>query len=112
MAARSTLNHEPQDRQRPEVELLLCCARSQVAGELATRVRRLAAHELDWAYLVQLADRHGLQPLLYHHLHQTCAVAIPQPFAQQLREAAQRVSALNIFLMRELQRLLTCLEAA
>lgn len=112
MAAQTVLQGEAQARRRPEVELLLCCARAHLDSGMAARARALAGSELDWGYLVQLADRHGLQPLLYHHLRQTCAATIPQPFEQRLREAAQRVSALNIFLTRELQRLLTSLAAA
>ncbi len=93
-------------RARPEVELLLCCARVRVDATQAARIRVLVAAELNWAYLLQLADRHGLQPLLHWHLNAICADAVPAAYLHRLREAFQRVSALNIFLTRELQRLL------
>ncbi len=94
-------------RARPEVELLLCCARAHVDATRAARIRTLVAGDLNWSYLLQLAERHGLQPLLYWHLRTICADSIPPDYLQRLREAFQRVSALNVFLTRELQRLLT-----
>jgi Uncharacterised nucleotidyltransferase len=96
----------------PEVELLLSCARAQVDVACGARIRELVAHELDWDYLLQLADRHGLQPLLHHHLDAICAASIPEAPAQHLREAARRVTALNIFLTCELQRLLALFATA
>src|ERR1041384_3498267 len=89
----------------PEVELLLSCARAHVDAEGAARVRALVEQEFDWDYLLRVSNRHGLQPLLYHHLNAICP-AIPDTYAQQLRDAARRVSALNTFLTNELQRLL------
>ena len=89
----------------PEVELLLSCARAHVDAEGAARVRALVGQEFDWDYLLRVSNRHGLQPLLYHHLNAICP-AIPDTYAQQLRDAARRVSALNTFLTNELQRLL------
>jgi Uncharacterised nucleotidyltransferase len=91
---------------RPEVELLLCCARARVTAMQVARLRALVAGELDWDYLLRLADRHGLQPLLYWHLNAICADVVPAAYLSRLREAFRRVSALNIFLTRELQRLL------
>ena len=91
---------------RPEVEVLLACARARVCAPLATRVRALVEGELDWDYLLRLADRHGLQPLLHTHLNAICAESIPTAPAQHLRETFRRVSALNIFLTCELQKLL------
>ena len=97
---------------RPEVELLLGCARAHVDIEGAARISALVEHEFDWDYLIRVADRHGLQPLLHHHLTAICPTAIPEIYAQRLREAARRVSALNTFLTNELQRLLALFAAA
>ncbi|MEP6635329.1 MAG: nucleotidyltransferase family protein [Acidobacteriota bacterium] len=90
----------------PEVELLLGCARATVDSQRAARLQTLIAEGLDWEYLLRLADRHGLQPLLHWHLNACCAESIPSAHRDYLRLAFQRVSALNIFLTHELQRLL------
>ena len=89
-----------------EVELLLGCARARVDAERAVRLRTLIEEELNWDYLLRLADRHGLQPLLYWHLNACCSESVPAAHRQHLLVAFQRVSALNIFLTHELQRLL------
>lgn len=91
----------------PEVDLLLTCARARLDADQRARVETLVAKDLDWEYLLRLADRHGLQPLLHWHLKSVCAAAVPEPHLQQLRVAFQRISALNIFLAHELQRLLS-----
>lgn len=91
---------------RPEVELLLACARARLDATRTNRVGELLAKNVDWEYLLRLADRHGLQPLLHWHLNSAFAEAVPAFQRQHLRVAFQRVSALNIFLTHELQRLL------
>lgn len=91
---------------RPEVALLLVCARAQLDAGQRKRTCELVKQELDWNYLLQLADRHGLQPLLHSHLNSVCPESVPPEPRQQLRLAFQRVSALNILLTHELLKLL------
>jgi hypothetical protein len=94
-------------QRRPEVELLLTCARASLNESRRARIKELGTEDLDWDYLLQLADRHGLQPLLHWHLNEVCAADVPERHVQSLRVAFQRVSALNIFLTHELRRLLS-----
>jgi hypothetical protein len=54
---------------RPEIELLLCCARLCVRSDGRVRIMLLLGTDLDWVYLIKLASRHGLLPLLYRHLN-------------------------------------------
>ena len=91
---------------RPEVDLLLLCARAHLDEQQRQRIRDLVPQNLDWNYLLQLADRHGLQPLLHWHLTTVCPNTVPQEPQQSLRVAFQRVSALNILLTHELQKLI------
>lgn len=98
-------------RARPEVELLLCCARARVDAARAARIRELVVGDLDWEYLLRLAARHGLQPLLYWQLNDVCAPDVPGAHLQRLRAAFQRISAFNIFLTSELQKLLSLFAA-
>jgi hypothetical protein len=91
---------------RPEVDLLLLCARAHLDEQQRQRVHDLVSRNLDWNYLLQLADRHGLQPLLHWHLTAVCPNTVPKESQQNLRVAFQRVSALNILLTHELQKLI------
>ena len=92
--------------QRPEVALLLTCARARLNRLQEKRIHDLVARNCDWDYLLRLADRHGMQPLLHWHLNAVCPDAVPAEPRQHLRIAFQRVSALNILLTHELQQLL------
>ena len=90
----------------PEAALLLTCARASLDAAQRKRIWDLVAEPLDWDLVLQLADRHGLQPLLHSHLNDVCPEAVPTEQQQHLRVAFQRVSALNILLTHELQKLL------
>lgn len=91
----------------PESALLLACARASLDEAQRKRIQDLVSGSLDWDLLLQLADRHGLQPLLHWQLNRVCPDAVPDQQRRHLRVAVQRVSALNILLTHELQKLLT-----
>ena len=90
-----------------ERELLLCCARTTASPEIAASLRQLAASaEVDWDYLLQLARRHALIPLLYLNLARECADLIPPSFLAKLKTRYQQNYARNIILTDELCRLI------
>ena len=60
----------------PEIALLLTCARASLDEAQKKRIHDLASGLLDWDLVLQLADRHGLQPLLHSHLNAVCPDAI------------------------------------
>ena len=91
----------------PESALLLTCARASLDDAQKNRIQQLVSGSLDWDLVLQLADRHGLQPLLHSHLNAVCPDLVPAEPRQLLRLAFQRVSALNILLTHELEKLLT-----
>ncbi|MEO1400419.1 MAG: nucleotidyltransferase family protein [Cyanobacteria bacterium J06635_1] len=62
---------------RAEVELLLCCARTQIEPERVERIQALLALELDWESLITLATRHRVLPLLFHNLQQVAPRTLP-----------------------------------
>ena len=66
------------ERSRPEVDLLLSCARTEITPEITDRIRRLVEGKVDWIELIQLALRHDVVPLLYRHLQQACPNSVPQ----------------------------------
>ena len=92
---------------RPENELLLCCARTKAPAETSTRIRELtAAPDLDWEYLFQLARRHALIPLLYSQLSRENTNSIPPSVLAKLKLHYQENYARNIILTNELCRVI------
>ena len=50
---------------RPEVCLLLDCARTCLDAQRANRIKTLVSKDIEWAYLLRMAREHGVMPLLY-----------------------------------------------
>jgi hypothetical protein len=70
---------------RPEVELLLCCARTRTNPEMSRRIREAAQKDIDWVQLIRLALHHGTLPLLYWNLHRICPNIVPSGVLEPLR---------------------------
>ncbi|MEO1299173.1 MAG: nucleotidyltransferase family protein [Cyanobacteria bacterium J06636_16] len=62
---------------RAEVELVLYCARTQLAPEKVERVKHLLTLELDWKLIIVLATQHRVLALLFHNLKQIAPSKIP-----------------------------------
>ena len=91
---------------RPENELLLCCARTQASPAVVQRLRNLVVQNIDWDYLFQLARRHAVIPLLYLQLEREGADFIPSTFVAKLRLQYRENYARNIILTEGLCRLI------
>jgi len=94
---------------RPEIELLLSCARTQVKPESANHIRDLASQQIDWEYLLATAFSHGVMPVLYRNLSALCPGAIPHPIRNDVRNWFQSHVQRNLRLTRELLRLIRIL---
>jgi hypothetical protein len=91
---------------RPEIELMLCCARTRMEARLVARLRELLDGSFDWEFALQFAEVHSLIPLLYFHLHAHAREKVPPAVYEKLRDQFRRISALNVYLSGELRRLL------
>ena len=96
---------------RPEIEILLCCARTYMDPDNCRRLESALRKQIDWEYLVQRAHTHGLVPLLYRNLHATCPEAVPKAVLGQLERRFYVNDLKNNFLTRELLRLLHLLKS-
>ena len=94
-----------------EQELLLCCARSQMDASNAARIKSLVREDLDWDYLLRIAERHSLLPLLYWQLDANVAGEVPPAYATRLKERFRANAARNLFLTGELCHLLRSFES-
>jgi len=83
-------------------ELLLSCARTSAAP----RLRELAAGNVDWEYVFQLARRHSIVPLVYVQLQQHASDLVPPQFLAKLKKHYFENSARNTLLTAELCRLI------
>lgn len=90
----------------PEIELLLACARTSLDSNQRTRINSLMQKPLDWHYLLNVATRHRVLPLLYWNLHSVCPEQISTPELHRLREYFRVNSLRNEFLAKELVKLL------
>lgn len=95
----------------PEVELLLSCARSQINPENIACIKELCQKNIDWDYLLRMAGRHGLMPLLYQNLNSVCPQDVPEGIFNKLKNHFNANTGYNLFLTGELLKLLNLFEA-
>lgn len=96
---------------RPEDELLLCCARTDVNPEIRDKVLSLIKNGLDWDYLLNLASRHRLMPLLYHNLNSVCPELVPEDILCELKDNFNANVHHNLLLTGELIKILDKLKS-
>lgn len=98
------------DKDSPEVQVLIACARRVMDAAQRGRLTELVAHHLDWSFLLHLANENGLLPLLHKHLTAAAADSIrPDVLTNVLKQISQanRESALRgLLLTSELLRTL------
>ena len=95
----------------PEAELLLCCARIRMDSKNAARITVLLRQELNWDYLLTLAQYHGVLPLIYWHLRATWPEAVPAVSLDDLRDHFHANAQYNLLLTGALLKLLRLFEA-
>jgi hypothetical protein len=91
---------------RLEIELLLCCARTQPSSEISQQIQNLVQQNINWDFLLQTAARHKVLPLLYQNLKTLCPEAVPKPVLSELRNFFHTNAANNLFLTQELLKIL------
>lgn len=96
---------------RKEEELLLCCARTYMPPLMAEHLRALLLEDIDWDYVMRIAQWHGAMPILYQSLKSTCPELVPQDKLKQLRQYFQTNSCRTIFLAQKLIAILRLFES-
>ncbi len=99
-------------RAKPELALLLECARPRVDEAGADRIRALTADHLNWESLHALAVEHGVTPLLNLHLHAVARNSVPPDRLRQMHDLSRNNAFLNLSLAAELFRVLDIFRAA
>lgn len=84
---------------KPEIELLVCCARQHLNAAHAARLNEILQGSVDWEFLFRAATQHGLLPLLSEHLPVSSATP------SQFREANRNHNVRTLFLTAEALRI-------
>ena len=95
----------------PESAILLTCGGVTLTPEGADRVRSLVHQAPAWDRLLALAQAHGTFPLLFRHLHTTCADLVPRTIQDELRSRFHALAWRNLILEKELVELLGRLQS-
>lgn len=94
-----------------EDELLLCCARTDVNPEIKDKILSLIQNDIDWDYLLKLASRHRLMPLLYYNLNSICPEMVPEAVLGELKDYFNANVRKNLMMTGELIKVLNLLES-
>ena len=92
---------------RPENQLLLFVAQPNLDAASKELVRSLLGENLDWMYLMTVANRHGVVPLLQKLLGNG---GVPLHVAAELQDWNEEICQFNLFLTGELVKLFDLFE--
>jgi hypothetical protein len=92
-----------------EIQLLLCCARTQLDEARVDQLQRLLQQPLDWDRVVEAACLHRVIPLLYQTLNTHVPTLVPTETLEELHQKFQDNQFDNLALTQELLRLLKLL---
>jgi len=96
---------------RPELELILSCARTRLDEAAAGRVRVLLRSGLNWADVVATAFQHHVASFLYENLRLTAEELVPTVWLDSMRQYTRESSGLALLLLSELLRIHEIFEA-
>ncbi|NBB86860.1 MAG: hypothetical protein GVY12_11670 [Bacteroidetes bacterium] len=99
------------DRLRPEEALLFLASRTALDDPTLARAAQCTRRSLDWAYVQEQVERHGIHPLLHRTVERLPDEAVPSAVRTWLAAGARRIAFRNLAQMQELVRLVQLLEA-
>lgn len=96
---------------KPEDELVLLCARTQVDKKTEERINELVQNNLNWNYIIISSCKNKVNKLIYHHLNKICPQKIPVKYSKILSENFHKKGKYKLFQSAELFRILKLLES-
>src|SRR5215207_8041181 len=93
-----------------EVELLLRCARTRKSWSTLSDIDTLLQAGPDWEYVLRMALRHRVAPLVYRHLSDDRLEIVPEHILERLRDRVHANRLRNLLLAGDLLKLLGELE--
>ena len=98
-------------RKKTEVELLLCCIRTDINTATSEQISTLLQKQINWNYLLQIASQYNVIPLLYSTINNNFRSAVPEAILNQLQNDFYGNAQRNMFLTQELLDLLSLFKA-
>ena len=95
---------------KPEDQLLLSCSLTRLSEENIQRIKELTEMDLDWNYLVTMAYRHRLSPLLYWNLNKITPEVIPSNLKIELQVHFHKNVTKNLAMFKELLEVIRVLK--
>lgn len=91
---------------------LLCLgATSDLSPENEPEMATILDGPVDWDYLLQMAEFHGISPLLADNLNrESLSALIPPPYAERLHQLYQNNLYRSVFLAEEMRKILDVLK--
>ena len=96
---------------RPELELVLCCARTRIDAETSERIAELLRGKIDWADVVATAFHHQVASYLYENLRTSGNDIVPSVWLESLKQYTRESLGLAFSLLSELIRIHKTFEA-
>ena len=96
--------------ERPELELLVRCGRTDPDAECVSRIQELVASSLDWNLVMSSAVSHRMAPMLYRQLGRFAPDALKRTELAPLIARVRNVAGRNLQMTTELIRLLGVLD--
>ncbi len=93
-----------------EIQLLLACSRNDNHPDRAQEITSLCRKRIDWTRVIQKALEHGVIPLVYRSLCDTCPQDVPEPVLTKLRNHYQVNARQSFLFSRELIKILNILQ--
>ncbi|MGB7414816.1 MAG: nucleotidyltransferase family protein [Thermosynechococcaceae cyanobacterium] len=94
----------------PEIELLLCCARTHLEHEVLRDIDSLLNQDLDWSAFAQLAAQQGILPLVGKNLQRLKSTVIPEQILNYFKSYSYQVAIQNTVFAKELFKVVEVLQ--
>lgn len=88
-------------RKKTELELLLCCIRTQIDPTTSEQIGTLLQQKIDWNYVHQIASQYQVIPLLYSTIDNHFRADVPIEMLSQLQTDFYGNAKRNMFLTQE-----------
>src|SRR4051812_29064416 len=98
--------------QKPELELLLACARAHPSDSDVTVLRQILTGQVDWTLFARKTVAHGLAGLAGHTLGRAAPDLVPPEILSAFQEYIEQTRDNNLVLLNELVKLLDLLNGA
>ena len=104
MSVTMALSHKQRENFRPELELILCCARTRLDESATKKIHGLLQGQLSWSDVMATALGHHVESLLYDNLAVTGNKFFPATWLETMQDILRKASGTSLLLSSEFLR--------